>query len=102
MFPRAQKLPQQKPLTKWEKFAKEKGIKKRKKLGMKYDSTMKKYMPRWGSKSKNNFEAAIMEEKVPGKNPFEMERAKKKLTKQKEKLKHLKNLSYREEKMKNK
>lgn len=38
---------------------------------MKYDSSLKQHVARWGSKSKNNaFEPAIMEEKKPGRNPF--------------------------------
>lgn len=38
---------------------------------MAFDEETQKYLPRWGSKSKKNFEPAIMEEKKPGVNPFE-------------------------------
>lgn len=34
IFPRSRKLPEAKKETKWERFAKEKGIKKRKRTGM--------------------------------------------------------------------
>lgn len=61
-MPRSKRLPEKKPPTKWEKFAKEKGIQKRKKAGMKYDSEMKTQVARWGKNSKKNaFEPAIME-----------------------------------------
>lgn len=80
LFPRSKRLPEEKVLTKWEKFAKEKGIKKHKRAGMKYDEGSKGQVARWGRKSKNNkMDVAIMEEKQFGKNPFEMEKTKKKL-----------------------
>lgn len=64
LFPRSRKLPEEKKETKWEKFAKEKGIKKRKRAGMAYDSTLKTQVARWGKKSKKNMvELPIMEEK---------------------------------------
>jgi len=47
-------LPEGKKLSKWDKFAKEKGIKKRKRAGMKYDPTLKTQVARWGKKSKQN------------------------------------------------
>ena len=61
LFPRSKRLPEEKILTKWEKFAKEKGIKKHKRNGMKYDPTTKQDVARWGKKSKNNIEPPIME-----------------------------------------
>lgn len=64
LFPRSKRLPEEKILTKWEKFAKEKGIKKRKRLGMKYDSELKGQVARWGRNSKQNkMDLPIMEEK---------------------------------------
>jgi regulator of ribosome biosynthesis len=53
-MPRSKRLPEDRVLTKWEKFAKEKGIKKRKKTGLKYDPTLKKQVAQWGARSKNN------------------------------------------------
>jgi regulator of ribosome biosynthesis len=49
-LPRAKPLPQAKPPTKWEQFAKIKGIQKRKRSRMVWDETLQKYMPRWGFK----------------------------------------------------
>jgi len=53
-LPREKPLPKPKTLTKWEKFAKEKGIQKRKKSRMVYDEDKEQYMPRWGYKKAND------------------------------------------------
>jgi len=52
-LPREKAIPKPKPLTKWEKFAQEKGIKKRKKSRMSFDDqgSMK---PSWGYKRAND------------------------------------------------
>lgn len=64
---------------------------------MKYDKELKQDVARWGGKSKKNtFEPAIMEEKIPGRNPFEDSKNEKKLGKQKQKLRQLKNKEFRE------
>lgn len=47
-LPRARKLPQPKQLTKWEQFAKEKGIKKKKKDKKVWDSELDKWVPTYG------------------------------------------------------
>jgi regulator of ribosome biosynthesis len=53
VIPREKPVPQTKPLTRWEKFAKEKGIKKKKKSKMEYDEATGEYKPTWGYKSKS-------------------------------------------------
>ena len=64
VFPRSRKIPEVKPESKWQKFAKEKGIKKRKRTGMAYDPVLKTQVARWGKKSKKNLvDLPIMEEK---------------------------------------
>ncbi|XP_067647895.1 ribosome biogenesis regulatory protein homolog [Eurosta solidaginis] len=50
VLPRLRKIPGPKPLTKWEKFAKEKGIKKKKKDKKKYDEVLDKWVPTYGYK----------------------------------------------------
>nr|XP_014092699.1 ribosome biogenesis regulatory protein homolog [Bactrocera oleae] len=50
VLPRLRKVPGPKPLTKWEKFAKEKGIKKKKKDKKVYDTTLDKWVPTYGFK----------------------------------------------------
>ncbi|GAV04012.1 hypothetical protein RvY_14360 [Ramazzottius varieornatus] len=47
-LPREKPIPKPKALTKWERYAKEKGITKQKKSRMVYDPTTKEYKPRWG------------------------------------------------------
>ncbi len=46
----------EKKKTKWEKFAESKGIKKRKKSQLEYSKELKKWVPRWGSKSVRNLD----------------------------------------------
>lgn len=50
-LPRAQRIPEPKPETKWEKYAREKGIKNTKKDRMVYDEENDVYRPRYGYKS---------------------------------------------------
>ena len=52
-LPREKGLPKPKPLTKWEKFARQKGITKRKKDRMVYDEERKEWVPRWGFQGAN-------------------------------------------------
>jgi len=51
VLPREKPVPKPKAATKWEQFAKLKGIQKRKKGRMEYDETTGQYLPRWGYKS---------------------------------------------------
>jgi regulator of ribosome biosynthesis len=53
-IPREKHVPEPKPLTKWQKFAKEKGIKNTKKSRMVYDEESEEYRPRFGYKSKSD------------------------------------------------
>ena len=52
-LPREKSMPKPKPLTKWEKFAKQKGIQSRKKDKMVYDENIGEWVPRWGYKGAN-------------------------------------------------
>ncbi|RKO94989.1 hypothetical protein CAUPRSCDRAFT_1423, partial [Caulochytrium protostelioides] len=49
-LPRAMPLPSQKLMTRWEKFAQAKGIKKQKKDRTEYDPVSRKWVPRTGYK----------------------------------------------------
>lgn len=53
-IPREKPLPKPKPLTKWEKFAKAKGIQKQKRSRMVYDEELDGWAPRWGYKKAND------------------------------------------------
>jgi regulator of ribosome biosynthesis len=93
IFPRSRKLPDAKKETKWERFAKEKGIKKRKHAGMAYDPTLNTQVARWGRNSKKNaVDLPIMEEKVAGRDPFKDAKTEKKLRVAKNKLSQSKNV----------
>ena len=53
IIPREKHLPKPKPLTKWERFAKEKGISHKRKDKMVWDDEMQDWVPRWGKGGKN-------------------------------------------------
>jgi len=53
VLPRAQRVPDAPIETKWEKYAKEKGIQKKKKERMVFDETDQEYKPRYGYKRGN-------------------------------------------------
>ncbi|WFC98563.1 Rhodanese- sulfurtransferase [Malassezia yamatoensis] len=53
LVPREKPLPKSKPLTKWEKFARKKGISKKRKDRMVYDEERKEWVPRWGYQGAN-------------------------------------------------
>ncbi|KAF2222069.1 ribosomal biogenesis regulatory protein [Elsinoe ampelina] len=53
-LPREKHIPQPKPLTRWEEFAKKKGIQSKAKEGkLVYDEEKKEWVPKWGYKGKN-------------------------------------------------
>jgi len=89
VLPREKPVPKPKPPTRWEKFAKEKGIQKKKKERMVYDDQAKEWRPNWGYKRANEDHTPILE---AGKgddgseDPFE-----KKLNDKKERIKKQKN-----------
>ena len=70
-LPREKRIPEPKPETKWEKFAKEKGIKNKKRDRMIFDETFQEWRPRYGYKRANSGidELPIVEVKT-GQDPF--------------------------------
>ncbi|PSN57154.1 Ribosome biogenesis regulatory protein [Blattella germanica] len=50
VLPREKPIPKPKALTKWERYAKEKGIQKTKKSRQTWDETLQKWIPRYGFK----------------------------------------------------
>ncbi|CAG8552768.1 1632_t:CDS:2 [Funneliformis mosseae] len=54
VLPREKPLPKPKPLTRWEKFAKIKGVQHRKKSKMIHDEATGEWVPRWGYKGTND------------------------------------------------
>ncbi|KAF0991494.1 hypothetical protein HZS_6913 [Henneguya salminicola] len=95
-LPRVRPILKAAPLTKWEKFAKEKGIRKKKKDKLLYDENTKEYRPRFGKNRINdpNDQWIIETPKdFPlGKDPFEIIETQKKEGVAKNELSRLKNL----------
>jgi len=96
VIPRALSLPKPSPMTRWDKFAADRGISKKKRSRMVWDETSKDWVPRWGSNSvKHNEDKAnswLME--VPAnstEDPFEKQGMAKQLVKAKQKLRELRN-----------
>jgi regulator of ribosome biosynthesis len=72
LLPREKPLPKPKPETRWEKFAKAKGIVNRKKERMVFDDNTGEYKPRWGYKGINDDGSKDWIIEVPsGANPME-------------------------------
>ena len=65
MLPRAKPVPKEKPMTKWESYAKEKGIQKKKKEKLVWDEVAKEWKPRFGYHGINQKKEQWMIE-VPG------------------------------------
>lgn len=82
-FPRHKKIPEKKPMTRWEKFAKDKGIRKQKRGRMVYDEITKSWVPRYGKDSikKIQDKTDVIREVKPGQDPYEDPFVKKKLEK---------------------
>lgn len=97
VVPRFRALPSEKILTKWQKYAKEKGISKKKRSRMVWDETIEDYAPRWGAYSiKHNASKAqaIIEVKKgedPNQDPYEKQGLEKQLETEKQNMKTLKN-----------
>jgi len=97
VFPRHKKIPEQKALTKWERFAKEKGIQKTKRSRMVFDEITKTWVPRWGPGSIRKIQAStdIIRDVKPGEDPnedpFEKKAKTKQLQREKQKYNELRN-----------
>ncbi|KAJ1855722.1 Rhodanese- sulfurtransferase [Coemansia sp. RSA 1822] len=66
ILPREKPLPKEKPMTRWEKFAKLKGIESRKKSRLVFDEDSGEYRPRFGYKGVNNDDQKPWLIEVPG------------------------------------
>jgi regulator of ribosome biosynthesis len=95
--PREKPLPKEKPKTRWEKFAEEKGLKQQKRSRMVWDETIKDWAPRHGFKSvKKNAERVewAIEAKPgddPSEDPFLKRRMQKQLDQSKQKFREVRN-----------
>lgn len=99
VLPREKPIPKPKPLTKWERFRLEKGIQaKEKRSRLVFDPITKDFVPRYGMGSIKKIEDKhnwLMEEKpehvAAGMDPFTYQKQEKKLQKEKQDLRELKN-----------
>jgi len=64
-LPRAKPLPKPKPLTKWEKFARAKGIRSQRRDRKVWDEESQTWVERWGWKGKNKAEETQWLHEVP-------------------------------------
>lgn len=96
-LPRVRPVPKPKQKTRWEQFAEEQGIRKRKRSRLVWDDLKKDWVPRYGYKSiKKNEEAAagIVELKSnedPFEDKFEKRSKEKEMVKAKQKYRELRN-----------
>lgn len=93
-LPRALPIPKEKPLTKWEKYRKEKGIEKKKRSRMVYSEIAQDWVPRWGKGSAKKIEEEVnwaKEDDGSGIDPFAKSKQEKALAKAKQERKEIKN-----------
>ncbi|CAD7953723.1 unnamed protein product [Amoebophrya sp. A25] len=96
-LPRQKPCPSKKEMTRWEKFAKERNIHKRKKSKLVFDETTGGWSRRYGYKSaKQNAEKAqwcieVKEGADATEDPFKKQKAEKKLVVAKQKLREMRN-----------
>ena len=94
-IPRFHKPPEKPEMTRWEKFAKEKGIKKKKRSRLVWSDEVKDWVPRHGRGSKNNLKEEldiIREVKANDhENPFERDKRERKIRKKAQDIRELKN-----------
>ncbi|XP_014207491.1 ribosome biogenesis regulatory protein homolog [Copidosoma floridanum] len=100
LLPRARKLPKPKPLTKWQQFAKEKGIRTKKKgrSKLKWDEQLQKWIPNFGFKraqadKQKEWLIECGEDGTPREDPREALKTAKKEKVAKNELQRLRNLA---------
>lgn len=81
-LPREKPIPKERSLTKWEQFAKEKGISKKRRDRLVFDEATGEYVPRYGKGSKNALDRDVILPHKEGMgvdyNPFTEKRKEKK------------------------
>ncbi|KAJ3010552.1 Rhodanese- sulfurtransferase [Thoreauomyces humboldtii] len=71
VLPRAKPIPKDNPLTRWEKFAKVKGIQKKKTSRKVYDDGVQDYKPKWGFQGANSTQDDWIKEVPDRADPME-------------------------------
>lgn len=94
-MPREKPIPKDREPTKWEKYAKEKGIVKKRRDRLVLDQTTGEYMPRYGRNSIKSLQRDVVlphkESLAEGDDPFSVKRREKKERITQEKKKELRN-----------
>ena len=94
-IPRMMPLPKPKVKSRWDKFAEERGIEKKKRSRLVWDEAARDWVPRWGSNSvKHRAEKQDWLVEVPltsSEDPFEQKRVADQLVKAKHKLREARN-----------
>jgi len=96
-LPRVRRLAKASPKTRWEKFAEQKGIMKKKRSRLVWDETTNDWKPRWGhdsQKKSTDVSLGIVEIKPnqdPNIDPFATKSAEKRLHKAKQELRQTRN-----------
>ncbi|KAK1125379.1 hypothetical protein K0M31_005748 [Melipona bicolor] len=100
ILPRARQIPKAKPLTKWQQFAKEKGIntKRKSKSKVKWDEELQKWIPTFGYKRNKAIEqkewlVEVNNEDKAAENLFANAKAAKEERKSKNELQRLRNIA---------
>lgn len=100
VLPRSRKLPKPKPLTKWQQFAKEKGLRVKKKGSskLKWDDLLQKWTPAYGFRKaeadkQKEWLVECNEEGKPNEDPFAAIKVAKTERKAKNELQRLRNLA---------
>lgn len=96
-IPREKPVPKPRASTRWEEYARRKGIQKRKKSRRVFDEETQEWVPRFGYKSKNDLRRDWLLEVPDNADPYEDQFAKKKTEKKervaKNELQRLKNIA---------
>ncbi|KAN0135911.1 Ribosome biogenesis regulatory protein (RRS1) domain containing protein [Lactarius tabidus] len=85
-LPRTKPLPKPKPPTKWERFARAKGIQSQRRDKKIWDDERQTWVPRWGWKGKNREEETQWLHEVPANADVDYDLAKEARTKRKERV----------------
>ncbi|XP_020285726.1 ribosome biogenesis regulatory protein homolog [Pseudomyrmex gracilis] len=100
VLPRSRTIPKPKPLTKWQQFAKTKGIllKKNKKPKVKWDNELKKWVPTYGYKrakaeEQKDWLVEVNNKTDPSEDPFSKAKKDKQERQSKNELQRLRNIA---------
>lgn len=97
LLPRAKPIPKEKPPTKWEAYAKEKGIQKKKKEKLVWDDVARDWKPRYGfhgiNQKKEQWMIEVPDNKDPNVDYFEKQAEEKKERSAKNEVQRLRNIA---------